>query len=97
MNAWGAANTSSDTARAAAISTIVCGGNLGGLISTWSYLPFQAPNYYPGNYLNLGTSVGIFVLAAGLIYWMMRQNSAKERGDYDHYLDGLSPEEVELL
>lgn len=94
---WASANSSSDTARAASISTVVCAGNLGGLISTWSYLPFQAPNYYPGNYLNLGTSIGIFVIAAGLLYWMMRQNAAKEQGDHDHYLDGLSPEEVELL
>ncbi|SCZ99612.1 BZ3500_MvSof-1268-A1-R1_Chr3-1g06151 [Microbotryum saponariae] len=37
-NTWAAINTTSDTARAGAIAITVFGGNLGGLVATWSYL-----------------------------------------------------------
>lgn len=38
-------NVASDTARAAALGYVVMLGNCGGLISTWSFLPSDAPNY----------------------------------------------------
>src|SRR6202042_3327313 len=40
-NAQVAANVVSDTARSSAIGTNVMLGNVGGLISTWSFLPFD--------------------------------------------------------
>jgi len=55
-NAQVAANVLSDTSRSAAIGTNVMFGNIGGLISTWSFLPFDAPDYHIGNGLNLATS-----------------------------------------
>lgn len=48
-NAQVSANVVSDTARASAIATNVMFGNVGGLISTWSFLPFDKPNYPIGN------------------------------------------------
>lgn len=47
-NSWAAINTTSDDQRAATIACVVFGGNLGGLVSTWSYLPKFAPNQIPG-------------------------------------------------
>lgn len=44
-NSQSAANTVSDTARSSAIGTTVMFGNIGGLISTWSFLPRDGPNY----------------------------------------------------
>lgn len=44
-NAQVSANTLTDTARASAIGTTVMMGNIGGLISTWSFLPTDGPNY----------------------------------------------------
>lgn len=44
-NAWAAMNVASDTARAAALGYVVMLGNCGGLISTWSFLSSDAPNY----------------------------------------------------
>lgn len=48
-NAQVSANVVSDTARASAIATNVMFGNVGGLISTWSFLPMDKPNYPIGN------------------------------------------------
>lgn len=48
-NAQISANVLSDTSRSAAIGTNVMLGNIGGLISTWAFLPFDAPNYHIGN------------------------------------------------
>lgn len=41
--AFSAANVTSDTARAAALGTTVFMGNVGGLISTWTFLPYVQP------------------------------------------------------
>jgi hypothetical protein len=51
-NAQVSANVVSDTARASAIGTAVMFGNVGGLISTWSFLPFDKPDYHIGNGIN---------------------------------------------
>jgi hypothetical protein len=40
-NAQASANVVSDTARSSAIGATVMFGNIGGLISTWSFLPFD--------------------------------------------------------
>jgi hypothetical protein len=44
-NAQVAANCVSDSARASGIGFNVMIGNIGGLISTWSFLPTDAPYY----------------------------------------------------
>lgn len=96
-NAWASINTTSDTARAAAIGMVVFAGNCGGLISTWSYLPKFAPRQLPGNALNTGTGSLIFLLSGGLWLWMIRENKKKDEGRDDARLEGLSPEEISML
>lgn len=76
---------------------VVFGGNLGGLIATWSYLPRFSPNQIPGNALNLGTSSLILILVVGLWLWQIRQNKKKEQGRDDHILEGKSAEEIAML
>jgi sugar phosphate permease len=44
-NAQASANCLSDTARSSSIGTVVMFGNIGGLISTWAFLPHDKPNY----------------------------------------------------
>ncbi|KAI5449863.1 hypothetical protein NCC49_003979 [Naganishia albida] len=92
-NAWAAMNVASDTARAAALGYVVMLGNCGGLISTWSFLSSDAPNYPKGNGLNLATSTTIAILAAGLLWYIRMNNKKREAGKYDHYLNGVTPEE----
>ncbi|POY71126.1 hypothetical protein BMF94_5883 [Rhodotorula taiwanensis] len=92
--AWSAANVSSDTARSSAIGTTVFFGNCGGLISTWTTLPKDAPRYLPGNTFNLIASCLMFILAGGLIVWQKRENKAKAAGRDDHYLEGRTEAEI---
>lgn len=96
-NAQVAANVVSDTARSAAIGTNVMVGNFGGLISTWSFLPFDAPNYHIGNGLNLATSTTIFLVSIALLGWMLWDNRRKEKRDVDRELEGLGVKQVQDL
>ena len=96
-NAQVAANVVSDTARSSAIGTNVMMGNIGGLIATWSFLPFDAPNYRIGNGLNLATSSTILLLSILLLLWMKHSNKARDRKDVDNELDGLSQKQVQDL
>ncbi|CZR56474.1 probable MFS transporter [Phialocephala subalpina] len=88
-NAQVAANVVSDTARSAAIATNVMFGNVGGLISTWSFLPFDGPNYHIGNGLNLATSSTIFLLSIILLFWMTKDNKRREKKNMETELEGL--------
>lgn len=96
-NAQVSANVVSDTARASAIATVVMFGNVGGLISTWSFVPKDAPNYHIGNGLNLATSTTILVLMIALIFWMKKDNKSRDQVDIDAKLAGLSEKQVEDL
>ncbi|PVH72217.1 MFS general substrate transporter, partial [Cadophora sp. DSE1049] len=89
-NAQVAANVVSDTARSASIGTNVMFGNIGGLISTWSFLPFDGPNYPIGNGLNLATSSTILILSISLLLWMWADNKKRDALDLDTELDRLS-------
>jgi hypothetical protein len=96
-NAQVAANVVSDTARSSAIGTNVMLGNVGGLISTWSFLPFDGPNYHIGNGLNLATSSTIFLLSILLLLWMIANNKQRDKRDVDAELAGLSQKQIQDL
>lgn len=96
-NAQVSANVVSDTARSAAIGTNVMFGNIGGLISTWSFLPLDAPNYHIGNGLNLATSSTILILSIALYFWMTWDNKKREEVDVDAALGGLSTKQIQDL
>ncbi|KEY74974.1 hypothetical protein S7711_01321 [Stachybotrys chartarum IBT 7711] len=93
------ANVVSDTARSAGFALNVMLGNIGGLISTWSFLPFDAPNYYIGNGLNLGTTFGILSISTFMYFWMKRNNIKRSRREEEELnkLDGMSQEQMEDL
>ena len=96
-NAQVSANVVSDTARSSAIGTNVMLGNIGGLISTWSFLPTDAPNYPIGNGLNLATSSTILLLSIALLFWMKFDNKKRDRRDVDAELAGLEQKQIEDL
>jgi MFS family permease len=89
-NAQVAANVISDTARSAAIATNVMFGNIGGLISTWSFLPFDGPNYHIGNGLNLATSSTMLLLSILLLMFMTWDNKKREKKNMESELEGLN-------
>ncbi|KAK1446635.1 major facilitator superfamily transporter [Colletotrichum cuscutae] len=92
-NAQVAANVVSDTARSAAIGTNVMFGNVGGLISTWAFLPWDAPNYPIGNGLNLATCSMILITSTLTLFWMKRDNRRREARNVEAELQGLSRQE----
>jgi len=91
------ANVLSDTARSSAIGLNVMMGNVGGLISTWSFLPFDAPNYHIGNGLNLATSGTVLVISTVILFWMKTDNKKREHRSVEEELAGMSQAEVEDL
>ncbi|KJK67131.1 Major Facilitator Superfamily protein [Aspergillus parasiticus SU-1] len=96
-NAHSAANVVSDTARASAIGTVVMLGNIGGLVATWSFLPFDAPNYYIGNGLNLATGATILVTSGCLWLWSIWDNQRRDKQDVGRMLDGMTGRQIEDL
>ena len=97
LNAQLAANVVSDTARSGAIGFGVLFCNIGGLISTWSFLPNDGPNYHIGNGLNMATTVTSFFIAIGLEWWMKRDNQKRESVDIDGFLAGKTEHEIQDL
>lgn len=96
-NAQVSANVVSDTARSSAIGFNVMMGNIGGLISSWSFLPWDKPNYHIGNGLNLATCGTTLILALAMLWWMQRDNKKRELRDVDAELRGLTPKQIEDL
>lgn len=96
-NAHSSANVVSDTARSSAIGTTVMFGNIGGLVSTWSFLPFDGPDYHIGNGLNLATSTTTLILGASLWAYMTWDNRRRSRVDIGTALAGLSQKQIQDL
>jgi sugar phosphate permease len=93
-NAQVSANVISDTARSSAIGTNVMFGNVGGLIATWAFLPFDAPNYPIGNGLNLGAQAMVLVSGLALGFWLSKDNKKRQQVDVHAKLDGLSHKQI---
>ncbi|KAI0518017.1 MFS transporter [Xylaria bambusicola] len=96
-NAQVSAVVVSDTSRSMAIGTNVMFGNIGGLISTWSYLPYDAPDYKIGNGINLAGSSIILIVSVLQLLWMAWDNKRRDAKDVDAELQGVSESEMESL
>jgi len=77
-NAQVAANVLSDTARSASIAINCIFAHCGGLIGSWSFVEWDAPNYRIGNSINLATSAMILVLSTLTLLWMKADNRARD-------------------
>ncbi|KAK2787086.1 hypothetical protein FQN52_007352 [Onygenales sp. PD_12] len=96
------ANVVSDTARSSAIGLNdrmlthqkVMMGNIGGLISTWSFIVWDAPDYHIGNGLNLATSSLILIIATLAWFWMKADNKRRDGRNVEEELAGLSQKEI---
>lgn len=96
-NAQVSANVLSDTARSSAIGTNVMFGNIGGLIATWAFLPFDGPNFPIGNGLNLAAQGTILITGLALSFWMSRDNKHRSQVDVHAKIDGLGEKQVSDL
>ncbi|KAJ7485683.1 major facilitator superfamily domain-containing protein [Mycena latifolia] len=92
-----AVNTGPDAARAMALGVVSSVGYLGGIVSTWTYVNSDAPDYRRGNTLNLAGMTTVLVLTVGTMVHMKWENLQRERGARDHRLYGLTPAEEAQL
>lgn len=91
------ANVVSDTSRSSAIGFNAMMGSIGGLISTWAFLQFDAPRFLIGNSLNLAAQAAMFFIALGMYFWIKKSNKARDQVDETEALSGLSDEEIDDL
>ncbi|KAF7563343.1 hypothetical protein G7046_g776 [Stylonectria norvegica] len=96
-NAHISANVVSDTARSSAIGMNVMFGNVGGLISTWSYPVWDSPDFHIGNGLNLACASMVLIIGLGFWFWMQWDNKRRDGRDVEKELVGLSPEVIRDL
>ncbi|KAI0407240.1 MFS transporter [Xylaria palmicola] len=96
-NGHASAAVVSDTSRSMAIGTNVMFGNIGGLIATWSYLPYDAPDYKIGNGINLAAASLILITSAAQVWWMKWDNKRREKRDITTELQGMTQDEMESL
>ncbi|KAJ8111670.1 hypothetical protein OPT61_g5794 [Boeremia exigua] len=96
-NAQVAGNVISDTARSSAIGFNVMAGNVGGLVATWAFLPFDRPNYHIGNGLNLAAQGLVFITCVGMGFWMNVDNKRRKLRDAAADVEGLNHAEIEKL
>lgn len=99
-NAQVAVNVLSDSARSTAIGWNVMIGNIGGLISTWSYLPFDRPDFHIGNGLNLAGNCTILITSVLLLGYLGRDNkkrAALTDDDIDAKLAGKTQLEIQEM
>lgn len=96
-NAQVAVQVVSDTSRAVSLAVNMMFGNAGGLISTWSYIESDAPDYPIGHGLNLASASSILIFTTLVLFWMKYDNKQRDKKDVDKELEGLSQEEIENL
>jgi len=72
-------------------------GNVGGLVSTWSFLPTDGPNYHIGNGLNLATNGTFFLVAVGILFWMKADNKKRDGRSVEEELAGMTQAEIQDL
>lgn len=96
-NGHSAANVVSDTSRSTALGMTVVFGNLGGMVSTWSFVSTDAPDYPIGNGLNEALAISTLIVAVGLFFFMRWDNKRRQGRDIDAELSGLSPKQIQDL
>ncbi|KAI7759646.1 hypothetical protein LZL87_014154 [Fusarium oxysporum] len=96
-NAHVSANVISDTSRSSAVAFNVMLGNIGGLVSTWAFLPFDGPEYRIGNGLNLAAQSAIFLIAICMYFAIERSNKRRSGVDVERELAGKTLTEIQDL
>ncbi|KAK1751139.1 major facilitator superfamily domain-containing protein [Echria macrotheca] len=94
---WGINNSAGPAVRAVSTAYIVSLGTIGGIVSTWTYMPTDAPKYPIGHTINIAGQAGTFVLAVFGILYCYRENRLRAAGKRDHRLEGLSEHEQQKL
>lgn len=94
---WGTENAAPSTMRAMASALIPGIGSLGAIVSVWTYVPSDGPNYLHGNGANLASSSLGCLLVGFLFVYLRRENSERAKGRRDGVLAGKTTEEIAKL
>ncbi|KAE8330948.1 major facilitator superfamily domain-containing protein [Aspergillus sergii] len=96
--AWVSNNVEGIYKRGVTIGIMIGWGNLNGIMSSNIYRSADAPNYYPGHGTVLAyLTLFLFVGSVTEYFLLRRENRKRRRGDRDHRVEGLTPEEIEQL
>lgn len=96
-NSHVSANVVSDTARSSAIAVNNMMSNLGGLVSTWMFLEFDAPRYLIGNGMNLAIQACALLIALGVDLWINKDNRKRAMRDVAAELEDKSVDEIQEM
>lgn len=72
-------------------------GNVGGLVSTWSYIVWDAPDFPIGNGLNLAAASMILIIATAAWFWMKWDNKRRDGRNVEEELAGMSAKDIAAL
>lgn len=72
-------------------------GSLGGVLSTWSYLPTDSPKFHIGHSINLSLMLFAFVLTSLGLAHCRYENYMRRHGKRDYRIEGLTPEQEHAL
>ncbi|THC93544.1 hypothetical protein EYZ11_006971 [Aspergillus tanneri] len=95
---WASNNTEGVYKRGVTLGIVIGWGNLNGIVSSNIYRDKDKPKYYPGHGTVLGYLV-VFLFGGSLVQYVLlrRENAKRRRGDRNHWVEGLSQSEIELL
>ncbi|KAF4446095.1 putative MFS transporter [Fusarium austroafricanum] len=96
-NSHVSANVVSDTSRSSALAFNVMLGNIGGLVSTWAFLPFDGPEYRIGNGLNLAAQSSIFIISLCMYFAINKSNKKRSKVNAERELAGKTLSEIQDL
>ncbi|OGM44914.1 MFS transporter [Aspergillus bombycis] len=96
--AWVSNNVEGIYKRGVTIGIMIGWGNLNGIMSSNIYRNADAPNYYPGHGTVLAyLTLFLFIGSISEYFLLKRENRKRRRGDRDHRVAGLTPEEIAQL
>ncbi|KAH8689334.1 major facilitator superfamily domain-containing protein [Talaromyces proteolyticus] len=94
---WGINNTGHPAVAAVVGGYIVSIGSIGGVLSTWTYLSTDSPNFHIGHTINFSLQLFCFCLTAFGIAHCYFENKMRDAGKRDIHFQGLPQEEVRQL
>ncbi|KAJ6087751.1 hypothetical protein N7467_006665 [Penicillium canescens] len=95
---WASNNTEGVYKRGVSLGFIIGWGNLNGIVSSNIYRDNDKPKYYPGHGVVLGYLV-LFLFGGSVVQYFLlrRENAKRRRGERDQSIEGLTPNQIELL
>lgn len=95
--AWAINNSAGPAVRAVSSAYVVTLGTIGGIVSTWTYVGSDGPNFPTGHTINFVGQIVVFCLSVFGILYCLWENRLRAAGKRDHRLEGLTEEEQDKL